>query len=188
MNTPSHLLLNLAALGSLSPQAKVAIAIGAVLPDVPIFAFYFVMKGVYRLPESEIWSQAYYEPLIQDIVALFHSLPIACLGLAIAWGLRSQVGMWFCASLIGHSLLDLPVHNDDAHRHFYPLSNFRFISPLSYWDPRHFGRWVALGEILAVVGVTPQVFRLVPNVWLRSIIVLMESFAIATYGFFYWRA
>jgi len=50
-----------------------------------------------------------------------------------------------------HIAGDLPLHNDDAHRHFFPFSNWRFISPVSYWDPKHYGTIVAPIEILIVI-------------------------------------
>lgn len=44
-------------------------------------------------------------------------------------------------SMLIHCLCDLPLHHDDGHRHFFPLSDFRFESPVSYWDPAHYGDW-----------------------------------------------
>jgi hypothetical protein len=54
------------------------------------------------------------------------------------------------------ALTDLPVHHDDAHPHFWPLTLWTFASPVSYWDPAHFGReWgmfeIGLGLVLAVI-------------------------------------
>ena len=46
---------------------------------------------------------------------------------------------------------DLFLHHDDGHRHFYPLSQWRYSSPVSYWDPNHYGKIVAPLEALAVV-------------------------------------
>ncbi|MDP5338887.1 MAG: hypothetical protein NWQ28_09975, partial [Nodularia sp. (in: cyanobacteria)] len=130
MNTPSHAILNLVIFNQqLRDQASPAILIGAVLPDVPIFVFYLLMKFVYRLPEKQIWSEVYYQPLWQGIVSTFHSLPLAVLGVLIAHFWNWQLIEIGCISMVLHSLLDFPVHNNDAHRHFFPLSNYRFISP-----------------------------------------------------------
>jgi hypothetical protein len=72
MNTPGHYILNLALLGkTISPKHHLAIAIGAILPDIPIFVFYFVTKFIYQMPEGKIWSEAYYETFWQNLVALF---------------------------------------------------------------------------------------------------------------------
>ena len=68
MNTPSHAIINLALLAQPQPpQANFAIVIGGILPDIPIFIFYFWAKFLARLPEAKIWSEAYYQPLIHHI-------------------------------------------------------------------------------------------------------------------------
>jgi hypothetical protein len=36
--------------------------------------------------------------------------------------------------------LVLPLHHDDGHRHLFPLLDWRFESPISYWDPAHYGK------------------------------------------------
>jgi len=153
VNTPSHAILNLVSLDgalSLTPTLRWAAILGGILPDVPIFGFYFWAKFVAKLPESQIWSEAYYWPVTQTIVAVFHSMPIALLGLAIASWQRWPIVQILCLSCILHDLGDLPLHHDDAHRHFFPLSDWRFISPVSYWDPRHYGAIAAGCELVAV--------------------------------------
>lgn len=128
MNTPSHAILNLGLLAK--PQQShfnLLIVFGAILPDIPIFVFYLVAKYIQRLPERQIWSTAYYQPFWQNIVHLFHSIPLALIGLAIAryYGWKPLEIVFL--SMVLHSLGDLPVHSDDAHRHFLPFSDYRFI-------------------------------------------------------------
>lgn len=164
MNTPSHAILNLFCLSKQSfPQANLPIFIGAILPDIPIFVFYGWAKLIARLPEKQIWSETYYEPFWQNIVAIFHSIPLALIGCLIAYKIEWKLGQILCLSLVLHSLLDLPVHNDDAHRHFFPFSNYRFISPISYWDPKHYGSIVSQIEIFLVLLATLPVFNLVQS-------------------------
>ncbi|MBK1988622.1 hypothetical protein A0J48_013915 [Sphaerospermopsis aphanizomenoides BCCUSP55] len=159
MNTPSHAILNLVIFNQqIRTQSSLAILIGAVLPDIPIFVFYFLMKFVYRLSERQIWSEVYYQPFWQAVVSTFHSIPLALLGILIGHIANWQVIEVCFISMVLHSLLDLPVHNDDAHRHFFPLSNYRFISPFSYWDVNHYGRIVALVEILLVLAASIYLF------------------------------
>lgn len=50
-------------------------------------------------------------------------------------------------SLLLHACADFPLHHDDAHRRFFPFSDYRFSSPVSYWDPRHHGAWGASVEL-----------------------------------------
>ncbi len=187
MNTPSHYILNLAFLGkTLAPQENIAITIGAILPDIPIFIFYFVSKFIYKLPESKIWTEAYYQPIWQNIIAVSHSIPLALMGLAIFIYLDWQPGTILCLSIICHCLLDLPVHNDDAHRHFFPLSNYRFISPFSYWDINHYGKWVAGLELLLVLWANPLVLNLLKSPLSKGIVILIDFIYVFAYLRFYW--
>lgn len=185
MNTPSHAIANLALLGSFPPETRGAILAGAILPDLPIFGFYIWAKWIERLPEREIWTQAYYQPGWQMVVALFHSFPIAAIGWAIASGFDWQFGQILCLSLFVHSCFDLPVHHDDAHRHFFPFSNYRFISPLSYWDPKHHGAIVAAVEVLFVLACTIWLFPRVPSLVGRGLLVGVNVFYFWGYGKFY---
>ena len=50
-----------------------------------------------------------------------------------------------------HSVGDFLLHHDDAHRHFFPFSEWRFQSPVSYWDPRYYGDVVSPIESLVVL-------------------------------------
>ena len=186
MNTPGHYILNLALLGkTIAPQHNLVIAIGAILPDLPIFVFYFVAKFIYRMPEGKIWSEAYYEPFWHNTVALFHSIPLALLITAACYFFRWQAGMILGISMVCHSLLDLPVHHDDAHRHFFPLSDYRFISPFSYWDVNHYGKIVAFIEMALVIIVNPIVLGLLNSPWTKGIVIAIDLFYLLGYYRFY---
>ena len=189
MNTPTHGIINLALLiKPQTPQANLAIVIGGILPDIPIFIFYLWAKFIARLPEVKIWSEAYYQPFIQNIVAIFHSIPLAIICWLISYYFGWQILQVICISLLLHSLLDLPVHNDDAHKHFFPFSNYRFISPISYWDPKHYGSIVALIEILLVLLATLRVFPGINSVIGKALIILVNIFYWGSYTYFYLRS
>ncbi|MGB3510066.1 MAG: hypothetical protein WBA93_12650 [Microcoleaceae cyanobacterium] len=189
MNTPSHAIINLALLAKPQlPEANLAIVIGGILPDIPIFLFYFWAKFIARLPEAKIWSEAYYQPFIQNLVAIFHSIPLAMIGLLISYYFGCEILQVICISLILHSLLDLPVHNNDAHRHFFPLSNYRFISPISYWDPKHYGSIVALVEMLLVLLGTLRAFPGINSVVGKGLIIMVNIFYGSSYIYFYLRS
>jgi hypothetical protein len=189
MKTPSHAIINLAILGKPQlPQANLIIAIGGILPDIPIFLFYFWAKYIARLPEATIWSKAYYEPFVQNIVALFHSIPLAGIGWLIAYYLGCPSVQILFISTILHSLGDLPVHNDDAHRHFFPFSNYRFISPFSYWDRNHYGSIVSLVEMLLVLLSTFRIFGLVNSYFGKGLLILVNGFYLSGALLFYIRS
>ena len=98
-------------------------------------------------------------------MSTFHSVPLAVLGLLIAHFWNWQLIEIALISMVLHSLLDFPVHNNYAHRHFFPLSNYRFISPVSYWDRNHYGAIATLVEFLLVIGATIVLFSSTLTHW-----------------------
>jgi hypothetical protein len=151
MNTPAHAVLNLWILGRKDrPGTALPIVIGSILPDVPIFAFYTWAKLVERLPEPEIWSRAYLGWKGAWTIDLLHSAPVVLAALLLAWRLGLPRLTACFAGMALHVPEDFFFHSEDAHRHFFPFSDWRFHSPVSYWDPSHYGRIVAPLEMIAV--------------------------------------
>jgi len=158
VNTPAHLLVNLAAWSGLAARvpgaerAEVArwVAAGALLPDLPMFGFYAWQRIVRDASEHAIWRSAYFEEDWQLLFDAFNSIPLfGALGVA-ALVLRRAAPAWLCASALLHCLCDAFVHRDDGHRHLWPLADWRFLSPVSYWDPAHHGALGAGVETLLV--------------------------------------
>ena len=159
MNTPAHIIVNAALLGHRRvPREWMAAALGGALPDVPMFAFYFLEKVLKRESEGEIWKH-YFDPSWQHLFDVFHSIPLMGLLTWIAWRFKSSVGTVLGGSMLLHAVEDLPLHHDDAHRHFLPLSDWRFESPISYWDPQYYGHVIGPLEILLVLVCTVWIFR-----------------------------
>lgn len=148
MHTPGHVLLNLAMLGSVLGHESAVIA-GAILPDLPIVALY-LRERARGTPEETIWSVCYQRKHWLAIIHGAHSVPLAMIGVGLCWLAHLPSLLAFFLSVLGHAFCDLPLHVHDAHRHFFPLSDYRFISPWSYWDVRYHGRSVALIEALLV--------------------------------------
>lgn len=189
MNTPSHAIINLAILGKAQhPEFNLLIVTGGILPDIPIFLFYFWAKYIARLPPATIWSKAYFEPAVQNIIALFHSIPLAAIGWLVAYYFGWRSVQILCLSAILHSLGDLPVHHDDAHRHFFPFSNYRFISPISYWDRNHYGSIVSFIEMLLVLLSSFRVFGFVHSSVGKGLLILVNCFYSIMYAVFYLRS
>jgi hypothetical protein len=159
LNTPAHAVVNLAVLGDRVPRAALPVLAGAVLPDVPMLVFYGWEKLMLHMPEGRIWGHDYFVSAWQPVIDGLHSFPLALLGFAAAWALRSPRAAAFFASLFLHSVGDFPLHHDDAHRHFFPFSDWRFASPVSYWDPRHYGLIVGPLELAAVLAGCIVLFR-----------------------------
>ncbi len=164
MNTPTHALVSLFALGrGCSRREAVALIAGGVLPDLPIFVLFVWARFIQGVPSNVIWSQTYYQPGWQAVVDAAHSIPLALLLAGLCWMRRTEAwarpGLLFASSLLLHSALDLPVHHDDGHRHFWPLSAWRFDSPISYWDPCCYGHTVSLLEVLAMMAIIVALWR-----------------------------
>jgi len=168
LNTPAHIAVNLVLLGRKHrPELNVPILLGALAPDTPIIVFYLIVKLYLNLPESVIWSDAYYNPGWQAFFDLFNSIPLALAGwLVFTIGKQSRPAVFF-ASMVLHLMLDFLLHHDDAHRHFMPLSRWRFESPVSYWDPDYFGKVMSFVEIAAVVGACVILWRRFPSTQAR---------------------
>jgi hypothetical protein len=184
MNTPAHAVLNLAVLGRKDrPETAAPIVAGAVLPDVPIFLFYGYERWIERAPERAIWSSLYFDPGWQAVFDLAHSLPLMLAGFAIAARLGARRWAALALSMALHAAVDFCVHAEDAHRHFFPFSDWRFHSPLSYWDPRHHGLLGAGLEAGLVVVSSIALYRRYPAGVGRAVVVGLASIYVLGWGF-----
>ena len=81
-----------------------------------------------------------------------NSIPLWATVLALGhWRRRPWVVALAGAALL-HLAFDLALHADDARRHFWPLTDWVFASPLSYWDRRHHAGVVGPLEIAATLA------------------------------------
>ncbi len=160
MQTYSHALINGTLAGPLKRRgwevSAAAFVIGGVLPDIPFFLL-TVMGGLYywivgATPTGEppmvyMHMTLYFtDPLWIAAHNLFHApLILLPLGLFGYWGMKSNrrwgaVLLYFALGAGLHSLIDVFTHANDGPVLFFPLNwTYRFSSPVSYWDPQHFG-------------------------------------------------
>ena len=151
MNTPTHVLVSAAVLakpGAEHVHRNWAVLVGAVIADLSIFVMYFWTRVLMGQPEDLIWREIYFTPFWQSIGMIANSFPLYASAALVAWWRGWQIMLVFALSALLHVSFDFPVHNDDAHAHFWPFTTWRFESPLSYWDPDHFGLWVAGVEVV----------------------------------------
>jgi len=172
MNTPGHAVVNLVLLGDgRSGDRHLPVGIGALLPDAPMAVFWVHASLVQGLPQSAVWSEAYFRPEWRMVFDAFHSIPIALALLAVSAWLGARRAAWLFGSMALHDLLDLPLHASDAHAHLFPLTDYRFESPVSYWDPGHFGDVVAPLEMAIVLGVSAVLWPRLATRWGRALLV-----------------
>ena len=116
---------------------------GGLAPDVPSFVLVLWAGVVDRRGGAEIFDQLYFSPAWQAIMAPSHSTPLWLAALAVGLLLRQPLLVAFTASGLLHQAFDFALHAEDAHRHLWPLSDWRYVSPISYWDPAHGGAIIA---------------------------------------------
>lgn len=160
MNTPAHLLIGLAICGRQSaPSTTRMAAAGSLLPDLSLYILAGTSLFLLQIPPERVFEELYFSPAWQTVFAIDNSFVIWGLVFAAALSFRNAPGVAFaCAGLL-HLALDFPLHNDDARRHFWPVSDWVFESPLSYWDSAYHAAWVAPFGLLAVLMAAVVVWR-----------------------------
>jgi hypothetical protein len=137
---------------------RVALA-GAVVPDLALYGLFAWAKFA-GVPDRELWGEVYFSGGYQSVNAIQNSAPLyAAIALA-GWGLKQPLALVFGLSALLYLAFDFPLHRDDAHAHFWPFTDWRFMSPLSYWNPDHHGRMMAPLELIFAIA-------LMVVLWLR---------------------
>lgn len=197
MMSQTHVLLSAAALTKPgAPVRNAAAILGAILPDASIY----VMLGIMRLQgveQRQIWDEIYWQEPWQIFSAVSNSFPlflgVFVLGLvlhriasspALAFTSIFLTGLGLSALL--HLAFDFPVHADDAHRHFWPITDWRFHSPLSYWDSRHFADYVRLFEGLMGIAVSIILLRRFKQLWVRIAVGIALASYLLVPAYFIW--
>ncbi len=182
MNTQTHLLVAAAIFAKPgAPKRNAALIVGALLPDAAIFALFgwAVLTGV---PQSELWGRIYFSEPMLTFTAIGNSAPLYGAIALLGWfWARARTGEPLptlpALTVLGLAALthlagDFPVHVDDAHPHFWPFSDWRFRSPISYWDSAHHGR--AFGAFEAALGLSLAVIlmRRFKALWVRGLLAI----------------
>lgn len=79
----------------------------------------------------------------------------------------------FAGSGLAHAATDVLLHHDDARRQLWPISDWVFHSPVSYWDPRYHGDIVAPLEALLVLALTALLLRRLTRRWERALVLVV---------------
>ena len=160
MQTYSHALINGALAAPLRRRGwKVngfAFVLGGVLPDMPFFLLTIMSEVYYRLIGGTPTGES---PMIYAHMTLYFTDPlwiaahnflhapliILSLGVFGYWAAKQHRRwgvflLWFTLGAGLHAVIDIFTHADDGPVLFFPLNwSFRFNSPISYWDPEHYG-------------------------------------------------
>lgn len=130
-------------------RVTAAALFGALLPDLSLYLLAGWHLLILGTDADTVFNVLYFSESWQAIFAVDNSFLIwgAALGLALWFGGSAWIA--FAGAGLLHLALDFPLHNDDARVHFWPASDWRFISPVSYWDPNHYAGVVGPIEMLA---------------------------------------
>lgn len=187
MNTPTHALIALATFSKSGERPRnLWVLAGALIPDIAIFLWAPWQRWGLGRDWGAIWDQHYFEGPMQTLIALFNSVPIYAAIFALAWWQRrTRWGVWvmvFSLAALLHIGLDAPVHGHDAYQHFWPLSDWRFYSPISYWEVDLHARWVSLAETALVMISAIILWRRFPKPWVRIILSILVAFTLLGAG------
>ena len=161
MNTPAHLIFAAAAFARPGEKrANIAVLLGALAPDISLYVMAGVSLFILGIPARIVFDELYYSPAWQQVFAIDNSFVLWGFALAVALWAGSRVVTVFCAAALLHLAFDFPLHNHDARQHFWPITDWVFVSPFSYWDSHHHGALIGWIETLACFG-------LLVVLWLR---------------------
>lgn len=169
MNTPAHLLLSAAlwarpTRGGPRPpgaQARIngAALAGSLIPDASLYLMVLWELRVNGRTPAQVFGEDYRDPFWTAVFSVDNSIPLwlalTALGAALGWRPLAALA----GSALLHCVIDLGLHNDDGRPHFQPFTGWILESPVSYWDPAHWGWLVGPLEFAMCAGLAALLWR-----------------------------
>ena len=174
MNTPAHLILGAAAFSSPARKGSFRAAVlGALAPDVSLYVMASVSIFVLGISPNVVFRDYYYSDAWQTVFAVDNSFVLWGVICVVAFLLRRPLALAFASAALLHLALDFPFHTHDARQHFWPVSDWVFESPVSYWD-RHAHAGI-VGTFEVTLSVVLSMFLLVRfRSWVvRSVVIVL---------------
>ncbi len=146
--------------------AGIAGALGAAFPDMPSFiatAYYIgpvYLRDGWSLMDTEAVLDAIYftGPFGATGSALHSAIPVV--GFLVLYRIFNLGGrdakrilLWFLLGWLGHAVVDFLTHVDDGRPLFWPISDWLWSSPVSYYDSDYYGREFSLVSNGVAVGI-----------------------------------
>lgn len=172
--TPSHLLLNWAILGNKNETTteRSAILFGALMPDVGVWIFSLWFFSTIGMQFGDVWESYYWTPSINVWFNLAHSLVLLPTIALCGYLFNKRLVFLFGMSATMHALCDFFLHADDAYTNFLPFTDWRFVSPVSYWDPAHYGTIFAPVESCIVIIAIFYLYKRVTARYAKVLLIL----------------
>lgn len=137
-----------------------AVILGAVVPDLDVLVMWIVerMNGV---SSCIVFRDRFWESPWVEVQAVTNSAPLWAVLALIGFLIRGRSVALFAFAMTGllHILGDFLLHADDARMHWQPFTDWRFYSPVSYWDPAHHGRIASVVEAIAGAALVVVMWR-----------------------------
>lgn len=171
MNTPAHLIFGAFAFGR--PEVRytaTAAVLGALVPDLSLYLLVGVSIWAMAIPPERVFDQLYFSDGWQAVFAVDNSFLLwgAVLGLALwrGWPVLSA----FASGGFLHLAFDFVLHNEDARRQFWPISDWVFRSPFSYYDRHRYGDIIGPLEVALCLIFSVLLWRRYPGRTARALI------------------
>jgi len=151
MNTTAHLIVGAAGFGRKQKAILLAALFGSLVPDLSLYLLAGVSLFVLNLAPNYVFGELYYSDAWQFIFGIDNSMVIWGVLFAGAIFFKNPIIVVFSGAGLLHLLTDFLLHHDDGRKQFWPLTDWVFESPVSYWDKGHNALLVA--PIIAAVCV-----------------------------------
>ncbi len=126
--------------------------LGGVLPDLSLYLLVFNSLVLRGESTDKVFGEYYFSDEWQSIFSIDNSFFVWALVIAIGFYWKREWVWVLGVACVVHLLGDFPLHHDDGRAHFWPVSDWVYQSPLSYWDVNHHARIVApLEGLLCIV-------------------------------------
>jgi len=175
MITPSHIIYSWALAkkteksgrgGGATPRHRtLAFVLGALFPDTPTYLFFIVNGLILGYSGQVLWGDMYFNSAWSIPITLTHSFILWPVLIVTATYFGWNLLRWFSISALIHTVVDFLVHTDDAYRHFYPFSQWKFYSPISYYNPAEYGLFVSAFDSLLVLGLLTYLYTKYLGKW-----------------------
>lgn len=157
------------------PALTLAALAGGLVPDLALVGMVQWSVHVRGIPEPTVFGELYYSEAWQRMFGADHSFVVWGATLALALWFARPATVAFAGAALAHAAADFLLHHEDARRQFWPLSDWVFRSPVSYWDPARFGGIVAPVEAALVLVLAGLLVRRLRRWWERGLVLAVMS-------------
>ncbi len=195
MNTQSHVIMGAVLFGRGVSRKAWAGALGGAVPDFPMILIVLTLK-LSGLSDRSIFGEMYWQNWWQVTNAIGHSFwlwsGLVIFGMIMRDRLSSSVRAFdnwtlvslFAGSALLHTAIDFLCHREDAHMSLWPVTRWKFMSPVSYYDSAHFGNWFSLFEAALGLCLAVVLFRQFASRRLRACLAIAMAMYVAVPAYF----